>query len=127
MRLFIDECLSPTFASQLAELGHDAIHPLHVGRRGQLDHTVRDACIAEDRAIVTENVGDFKALLGKEPIHPGLIALPQTSRARGWALILAALAFLERQGGDPMDALVNHCLEFNEAGQPRLYPLFKPD
>jgi predicted nuclease of predicted toxin-antitoxin system len=127
MRLFIDECLSPTFARQLVELGHDAIHPLHVGRRGQLDHTVRDACIAEDRVIVTENVGDFKALLGKEPLHPGLIALPQTGRAQGWALILAALTFLEQQDGDPMDALVNHCLEFDWDGQPRLHPLFKPD
>lgn len=127
MRLFIDDCLSPTFALQLAELGHDATHPLHVGRRGQLDHTVRDACIAEDLVIVTENVGDFKALLGKEPIHPGLIAPPQTGRAQGWALVLAALAFLERQGGDPMDSLVNHCLEFEADGQPRLHPLFKSD
>lgn len=127
MRLFIDECLSPTFARQLAELGHDAIHPLHVGRRGQLDHTVKDACIAEDRVIVAENVGDFKALLGKEPIHPGLIALPQTGRGQGWALILAALAFLERQDADPMNALINHCLEFDETGEPQLRSLSAPD
>jgi hypothetical protein len=53
--------------------------------------------------------------------------LPQTSRAQGWALILAALTFLEQRGGDPMDALVNHCLEFDRDGQPRLHPLFKSD
>jgi predicted nuclease of predicted toxin-antitoxin system len=127
MRLFIDECLSPTFARQLAELGHDAIHPLHVGRRGQLDHTVKDACIAEDQVIVTENVGDSKSLLGKEPIHPGVVALPQTSRARSWALIRAALSHHERRHGNPMDALVNHCLELDEGGRSRLHPLFKPD
>jgi hypothetical protein len=112
MRLFIDECLSPTFAVELARLGHDAVHPLHVGRRGQLDHTVKENCIAEDRVIVTENVGDFKALLGREPIHPGLIALPQTGRARGLALIMAAISFLEASSGNPMDAIVNHCIEF---------------
>jgi hypothetical protein len=123
MRLFIDECLSPNFAIELARLGHDAIHPLHVGRRGQLDHTVKENCIAEDRVIVTENVGDFKALLGRETIHPGLIALPQTSRARGWSLILAAISFLEEQGGDPMDTMVNHCLDFDSKDQPLLRPL----
>ncbi|OAI29775.1 hypothetical protein A1351_23285 [Methylosinus sp. R-45379] len=124
MRLFIDECLSPSFAVELAHLGHDAIHPLHVGRRGQLDHTVKDLCIAEDRVIVTENIGDFRALLGREPIHPGLIALPQTSRARGWALIEASLVFLEARGGDPMDAMINHCLDFDANGRPALRALF---
>jgi len=53
--------------------------------------------------------------------------LPQTSRALGWAPILAALTFPQQQGGDPMDALVNHCLEFDRDGQPQLHPLFKPD
>lgn len=123
MRLFIDECLSPSFAVELARLGHDAIHPLHVGRRGQLDHTVKDLCIAEDRVIVTENIGDFRALLGREPIHPGLIALPQTGRARGWVLIEAALAFLEARSSDPMDTMINHCLDFDADGRPALHTL----
>ncbi len=126
MRLFIDECLSPNFAIELARLGHDAIHPLHVGRRGQLDHTVKEACIAEDRVIVTENVGDFKALLGREPIHPGLIALPQTSRTHGWSLIVSAIFFLEARGDDPMDAMVNHCIEF-EGDKPVLRALSASD
>ncbi len=126
MRLFIDECLSPNFAIELALLGHDAIHPLHVGRRGQLDHTVKDNCLAEDRVIVTENVGDFKALLGREPIHPGLIALPQTSRARGWTLIVAAITFLDAQGGEPMDSMINHFLNFDANGRPALHPLAQP-
>jgi predicted nuclease of predicted toxin-antitoxin system len=122
MRLFIDECLSPNFAIELARLGHDAIHPLHVGRRGQLDHTLKESCIAEDRVIVTENVGDFRSLLGREPIHPGLIALPQTSRARGWALIQDAISFLEAQSSDPMDTMINHCIEF-EGDEPVLRAL----
>ncbi|WP_199500211.1 DUF5615 family PIN-like protein [Methylovirgula sp. 4M-Z18] len=123
MRLFIDECLSPEIALDLARLGHDAVHPLHIGRRGEQDHTVKDRCIAEDRVIVTENVGDFKALLGREDIHPGLIALPQTSRAKGLALIADAIALLEGRGGDPMGAIVNSCIDFDASGQPHLRPL----
>jgi len=83
MRLFIDECLSPKFSLDLAQLGHDAIHPLHVG--------------------------------------------PQTSRARGWALITAALSFLDAQGGDPMDAMVNHYLDFDAHGRPALHSLSAAD
>lgn len=112
MKLFIDECLSPDYATRLNERGHDAVHPLHVGRRGQLDHTVVAVCIAEDRAIVTENIGDFKALLGAEDIHPGLIALPQSGKEQVWRLLEIAIAFLEGLGGDPMDQLVNACLAF---------------
>jgi hypothetical protein len=41
LRLFIDESLSPDFALRLNDLGKfDAIHPLHVGRRGEPDHRV---------------------------------------------------------------------------------------
>lgn len=123
MRLFIDECPSPGIATDLAALGHDAIHPLHVGRRGELDHTVKDRCIAEDRVIVTENVGDFRALLEREEIHPGRIALPQTRRQRGFELLLTAIAFLEATAGDPMQALVNAVIVFDAEGRPRLSPL----
>nr|WP_252393714.1 DUF5615 family PIN-like protein [Candidatus Rhodoblastus alkanivorans] len=121
--MFIDECLSPEIALDLAQAGHDAVHPLHIGRRGEQDHTVKDRCIAEDRVIVTENVGDFKALLGREAIHPGLIALPQTSRAKGLKLINAAIALLEGLGGDPMDAIVNRYIDFDDSGEPKLHPL----
>lgn len=123
VRLFIDECLSPEFALRLAEAGHDAIHPLHVGRRGEADHTVRDRCLAEDRVIVTENIGDFKALLSREAIHPGLIALPQGSKQQSWALLIKALQFLEGHGGESMDRMVNACLEFDADGEPVLAPL----
>lgn len=123
MRLFIDECLSPDFALWLARDGHDAIHPLQVGRRGERDDTVRDRCIAEDRVVVTENIGDFKALLSREPIHPGLIALPQGAKAQSWALLAKAIRFLEAEGGEPMDRMVNACLEFGADGEPVLTPL----
>jgi predicted nuclease of predicted toxin-antitoxin system len=125
VKLFIDECLSPDYAIRLGQLGHDAVHPLHIGRRGELDHTVAARCIAEDRAIVTENIGDFKELLGREAIHPGLIALPHGAKEEVWALLEMAIAFLEGEGGDPMDHLVNACLEFVD-GRVMLTPLPRP-
>jgi predicted nuclease of predicted toxin-antitoxin system len=39
VKLFVDESLSPQIAERLNKTGlHDAIHPLHVGRRGEPDH-----------------------------------------------------------------------------------------
>jgi predicted nuclease of predicted toxin-antitoxin system len=77
VRLFIDECLSPTLARRLSESGaHDAVHPLDVGRRGESDHGIVERCVADDRIIVTGNARDFRRLLGIVELHPGLIILP---------------------------------------------------
>lgn len=117
MRLFIDECLSPQLAIRLNATGrHDAVHPLHVGRRGQPDHGVLAWCIAEDRVIVTRNGRDFRRLVGNTEIHPGLIILPSLDREGTWALLQAALAFLESRG-EPIDVMVNHVLEIEESGE----------
>lgn len=95
------------------------MHPRYVGRCGLLDHTIKDLCITEDRVIVSANISDFRALLGKEVIHPGFIALPQTSPALGLALVENAIALLVSLGRDPMDAIVNAMVIF-EDGEPRL-------
>jgi predicted nuclease of predicted toxin-antitoxin system len=77
VKLFIDECLSPQLATRLNATGrYDAVHPLHVGRRGEPDHRIVEWCIAEDRIIVTENARDFRRLIGRSELHPGLIILP---------------------------------------------------
>ena len=82
MKLFIDECLSPQIALRLSRTGrHDAVHPLHVGRRGERDPRVLERCIAEDRVVVTGNARDFRRLVGDADIHPGLIILPALDRA----------------------------------------------
>jgi len=79
--LFIDECLSPQLALRLNQTGlHDAVHPLHVGRRGEPDHLVLAWCIAEVCVIVTENARDFRRPVGRVELHPGLIILPSIDR-----------------------------------------------
>ena len=123
MKLFIDECLSPQLATRLNETGrHDAIHPLHVGRRGEPDHRVLGRCVAEDRTIVTENARDFRRLVGKAEIHPGLIILPSINREGTWRLLNKAIAFLESQG-NPADVIVNQVLEIDASGAFSLKPL----
>ena len=127
MRFFVDECLSPSFAGELQALGYDALLPLHTGRRGNPDHVVIANALREDRIIITENIGDFKQLLAREPIHPGLIALPQTSKAAGFQLILLAITQIEKSAGNPMDEMVNMCVEFDADGLPLRSSLSKSD
>jgi predicted nuclease of predicted toxin-antitoxin system len=108
VRLFIDECLSPSLARRLNVTGeHEAIHPLDVGRRGEADYKVIERCLAEDRIIVSENARDFRRLLGKLELHPGLILLPAVDREATWELLLRVIAFLNARG-DPAQLLVNH-------------------
>ena len=122
MRLFIGECLSPQLATRLNATGRfDAVHPLHVGRRGEPDHRVLEWCIAEDRIIVTENARDFRRLIGASELHPGLIILPALDREGTWTTLQAALAFLEGRR-TPVDML-NYVLEVAESGDVTLLPL----
>jgi predicted nuclease of predicted toxin-antitoxin system len=123
VRLFIDECLSPQLALRLNALGRfDAVHPLHVGRRGEPDHRVLEWCLAEDRVIVTGNARDFRRLVGKTEVHPGLIILPAVDREGTWKLLQAALAFI-RERGELMDVMVNQVLEVDESGKITISPL----
>ena len=125
MRLFIDECLSPRIAEWLNDSReHDAAHPLHVGRRGEPDHVVLARCIREDRVLVTQNAQDFRGLIGREDIHPGLIILPAADRGGAYRLLLRAIEVLSAQG-EPADVMVDHVLEVATDGQCVLYQLPK--
>lgn len=118
LRFFIDECLSPQIALRLNASGdHDAIHPLHVGRRGEEDSTVLARCVAEDRIIVTENGRDFRKLAAREPVHPDLILIPCVDRETSWRLLQAAIAHLHALDcGRPQDVVVNHVLQVDVTG-----------
>jgi predicted nuclease of predicted toxin-antitoxin system len=112
MRLCLDEHYSPKIAAELRARGHDAIS---VHDRPTLlalpDTALLDAMIAEGRAIVTENVGDFVplarrlALEGRD--HFGLIltssaALPRSRNTIG-RHVRALDAFLaERPANDAL-------------------------
>jgi len=123
VKLFIDESLSPRIAERLNKSGmHDVIHPLHVGRRGEPDHLVLARCIEEDRVIVTQNAQDFRRLIGRVGIHPGLIIVPSVDREGTWSFLQAAIAYLEKKG-EAADVIVNHVLEIDESGRISVFAL----
>lgn len=65
MKLLLDEMYTPTVAQQLRARGHDvaSIHDTDFrALEGQPDETVRAAAIVADRALVTENVRDFRRI-----------------------------------------------------------------
>ena len=131
MQFFIDECLSPQVAARInAEGKHLAVHPRDIGRRGDPDHVVLRHAIAEDRIIVTENARDFRGLVGREDLHPGLIILPCVAREHSLRLLCQAIAFLEQeaaQGGETAsDHMVNRVIEVDVSGRCRIYVLPGP-
>ena len=65
MKLLLDEMYAPAIADQLRARGHDvcSLHdPTYQGLEGEPDHKVWTAAIADDRALVTENVQDFRRI-----------------------------------------------------------------
>ncbi len=82
MRLLIDEQLSPSIAEQLRKGGFDAIHVRDAGVAGKGDAEVLDWAAVEHRAVVTNNIQDFRPLhasrlSGRQP-HYGLIYVSST-------------------------------------------------
>ena len=123
MRLFLDECLSPTIGQALnSEGAHAVTHPRDLGGLGAPDHEVLARCVERDLVLVTANARDFRALVATEDIHPGLIVLPSVGRAHSETLLRAAIDFLSARG-DPMGIMVNQVLEVSEDGEMALYPL----
>ena len=126
VRLFIDECLSPLLARRLNETGrHDARHPRDYGRLGEPDHLVLRRCLDESRVMVTENARDFRSLVGKTDIHPGLIILPATGREQSWILLSAVISAIEAEG-DPNRTMINRVAEVAASGAMRIFDLPKP-
>lgn len=102
MKALLDEHLSPLIAALLREAGFDV---LAVADRDDLvacsDRVVLECAAAEGRAVVTNNIKDFRPLaaewLAMGRIHPGLILLPSVrtrTRAAIPALVTAIQAVL---------------------------------
>jgi nucleoside-diphosphate-sugar epimerase len=112
VRLLLDEHYSPEIAEQLRRRGHDVVavseRPL---LRGLADEVHFAAGPAERRAIVTENVGDFRPLLAAAAragtANYGLVCVsgrrfPRATKTIG-AMVLALDALLRAHPED--DAL----------------------
>jgi len=91
----LDEQLSPRIAELLRDRGHDV--QAVINRRdlaGRSDRVILEIAAAEERAVITNNVKDFRPLsaerLAGGESHAGLILIPSTrTRTRGAVEMLA--------------------------------------
>lgn len=109
MRALLDEHLSPQIAVLLREAGYDVEA---VADRDDLvarsDRIIFDVACREGRAVVTDNIKDFRPLaaewLAQGRVHAGLILLPST-RTRSRNTVAAVAAEIERVLRDHPDGL----------------------
>lgn len=96
MKALVDEQLSPRIAVLLREAGHDVVA---VAERQELlgssDATLLEVAADEGRAVITNNVKDFRPLaaerLARGSSHAGLVFIPSTrTRTRATTAVLAA-------------------------------------
>jgi predicted nuclease of predicted toxin-antitoxin system len=97
VKALVDEQLSSQIAAQLRESGYDVIA---VTERSDLvgssDRVVLEVASAEDRAVITNNVKDFRPLaaewLAQGRTHAGLILVPSTRTRTRAAVAMLAMA-----------------------------------
>ena len=109
MRAILDEQLSPQIAALLRKVGYDvdavADRENLVGRS---DRIILEVASSEGRAVVTNNIKDFRPLaaewLAQGRVHAGLILLPST-RTRNRHAITAVADAIETVLRDHPDGL----------------------
>lgn len=98
MKLWIDECLSPTLVARANRRGYLATCNRDRNLLGVDDKTLHELVINEEAVFVTNDEADFVALYRRVDLHTGLLILPQTKRREAlWPLLDAALDYIERQ------------------------------
>jgi len=109
VRLLLDEMLSPVIARELRERGHDVESVAgNAGREAMSDPEVLALARAERRAIVTNNLRDYRPLHNEAIVpggdgHFGMILMPGTYRRTKADIgrIIAALeAILAKHPGE---------------------------
>jgi predicted nuclease of predicted toxin-antitoxin system len=109
VRAILDEQLSPRIAVLLRQAGYDvdavAAREDLVGRS---DRIILEVACGEGRAVVTNNIKDFRPLaaesLAQGRVHAGLILLPST-RIRTRSAIAAVAGAIENVLRDHPDGL----------------------
>ena len=99
MRAILDEQLSPQIAVLLRQAGYD-VHAV-AGREdlaGRSDRSILEVACSEGRAVVTNNIKDFRPLaaewLAQGRVHAGLVLLP-SARTRTRNAIAAVAGAIE--------------------------------
>jgi predicted nuclease of predicted toxin-antitoxin system len=119
INFLIDENLSVSLVQVAKAYGYAAHHVVHLKRAGITDAKVLELAIEFDAAILTNNGKDFRKLVGKVDIHPGLIIfLPSVRIVEQERLFLALLKYLKRR-----DDLINRVIEVDIACEIREFAM----
>ncbi len=122
MKLWIDECLSPTLVARANRRGYWATCNRDRDLLGIADKVLHGLVIEEEAVFVTNDEADFVALYRQVDLHTGLLILPQTSkREELWPLLDAALDYIEHEanaaGETVADWLLNKRVEVRPSGK----------
>lgn len=97
MKLWIDECLSPTLVARANRRDYWATCNRDRGLLGVVDEILHELVIDEEAVFVTNDEADFVALYQRVDLHTGLLILPQTDRREAlWPLLDVALDYIEQ-------------------------------
>jgi predicted nuclease of predicted toxin-antitoxin system len=122
IRFLIDENLSPLLVATANAFGFEAHHVAHRGWSSLKDPQVLHRILAQDLTVVTNNWDDFRPMLRREAVHPGIVViLPNVRRQRQVELFTRALVAI-RDGDPPLD-MVNTVLEVDADGTVRRYTM----
>jgi predicted nuclease of predicted toxin-antitoxin system len=95
VRLFIDECLSPTLVALAKERAIEADFVVYLGKQGWQDHNLARFAVENGYTFATNNRRDFLKQYAGFDSHPGLIVIvPLVGRARQQHLFNVALDHL---------------------------------
>jgi Domain of unknown function (DUF5615) len=101
-QFYADEGFPKTVTQRLRELGHDVLTVQEAGQANQRipDEQVLDFAIAQSRAVLTTNRGDFIRLHRNNSDHAGIVVCTEdTDRARLASGIHAAVSAEETLTG----------------------------
>jgi predicted nuclease of predicted toxin-antitoxin system len=121
LKLWIDECLSPTLAERANQRGLWATCNRDRNLLGELDENLYPIVLAEEAVFVTNNESDFLSLGRQAGLHSGLIVLPQgRSRESQWMSLDHAVDYIEAHARDrdesSADWMVNRYIEVDLEG-----------
>lgn len=98
MRLLLDEQLSRVLAEELRRRGHDVVAVVETDLRQARDDVILAWATAQGRAVVTNNIRDFRLLhtghLMSSRSHCGIVLVPSAAHslhARAPGRLVAAL------------------------------------
>lgn len=122
IQFLIDENLSPRLVVTAQEFGFMAFHVAHRGWASLTDPQVLRRILDEDLTVVTNNWDDFRPMLKREELHPGIVViLPSVRRERQIELFSAALSVIRDRR--PAIDMVNTVLEVDALGTVTMYPM----